>query len=66
MTYFIGLDKFQTSLADRGIATRIKEMTMAAGVRMRESKMFTGDQMVAWENKTATQQTWQNLLDYFT
>jgi hypothetical protein len=41
-------------------------MTMAAGARMRESKMFTEDQMVAWENKTATQQTWQNLQDYFT
>ncbi len=33
---------------------------------MRESKMFTKDQMVAWENNTAVQQTWQNLQDYFT
>ncbi len=32
--------------------------TMAAGARMWESKMFTKDQMVAWENKTAAQQTW--------
>jgi hypothetical protein len=32
---------------------------------MWESKTFTKDQMVAWENKTATQQTWQNLQDYF-
>ncbi len=38
---------------------------MAAGARMWESKMFTEDQMVAWENKTAVQQTWQNLQDYF-
>jgi hypothetical protein len=30
--YFTSLDKFQTSLADRGIATSIKEMTMAAGL----------------------------------
>ncbi len=28
--------------------------------------MFTKDQMVTWENKTAIQQTWQNLQDYFT
>ncbi len=28
--------------------------------------MFTRDQTVAWENKTAAQQTWQNLQDYFT
>jgi hypothetical protein len=41
-------------------------MMMAAGARMWESKMFTKDQMVAWENKTAVQQTWQNLQDYFT
>jgi hypothetical protein len=27
--------------------------------------MFTEDQMVAWENKTPAQQTWQNLQDYF-
>jgi hypothetical protein len=41
-------------------------MTMAAGARMWKSKMFTKDQMVAWENKTVTQQTWKNLQDYFT
>jgi hypothetical protein len=34
---------------------------------MLESEMFTEDQMVTWwENKTAAQQTWQNLQDYFT
>ncbi len=33
---------------------------------MWESEMFTKDQMVAWENKTPVQQTWQNLQDYFT
>jgi hypothetical protein len=66
MAYFTGINKIQTSLADRGIATSIEEMTMAAGARMWESKMFAKDQMVAWENKTAMQQTWQNLQDYFT
>ena len=38
---------------------------MAAGARIWESKMFTKDQMVAWENKTVGQQTWQNLQDNF-
>jgi hypothetical protein len=66
MAYFTGLDKFRTSLADRGTATSIKEMMIAAGARMWESKMFTEDQMVGWENKTAAQQTWQNLQDNFT
>ncbi len=63
--YFTGLNKFPTSLADQGIATSVEEMTMAAGARMWESKMFTEDQMVAWENKPAVQQTWQALQDYF-
>jgi hypothetical protein len=49
--YFTTLDKFRTSLADRGMSTRVDEMTMAAGARMWESEMFTEDQMVAWENK---------------
>jgi hypothetical protein len=64
--YFTALNKFCTSLADRGIATSVDEMTMAAGARMWESKMFTEDQMIAWENKTTAQQTWQALQDYFT
>jgi hypothetical protein len=64
--YFSALDKFRTSLADRGISTSVDEMTMAAGARMWESEMFTKDQMVAWENKTPAQQTWQALQDYFT
>ena len=50
--YFTSLDKFHTSLADRGISTSIDEMTMAAGARMLEREMFTENQMVAWENKT--------------
>jgi hypothetical protein len=33
---------------------------------MWKSKMFTEDQMVAWENKTAARQTCRNLQDYFT
>jgi hypothetical protein len=56
--YFTGLDKFQTSLTNRGITTSIKEMTMAVGARMWESNMFTEDQIVVWENRTAAQQTW--------
>jgi hypothetical protein len=64
--YFTGLDKVRTSLANRGISTSIDKMTIAAGARMWESEMFTEDQMVAWENKPAAQQTWQALQDYFT
>jgi hypothetical protein len=64
--YFTGLDKFCISLANRGISTSVEEMTMAAGARMWESEMFTKDQIVAWENKPAAQQTWQLLQDYFT
>ncbi len=63
--YFTSLDKFRTFLADQGIVTSVEEMTMAADARMWESEMFTKDQMVAWENKPATQQTWQALQDYF-
>jgi hypothetical protein len=65
-TYFTGLDKFCTSLADRGISTSVDEMMMAARSQMWESEMFTEDQMAAWENKPAAQQTWQALQDYFT
>ncbi len=41
-------------------------MTMAAGAQMWESKMFTKDQMVVWENKPLVDQKWVNLQDYFT
>ncbi len=41
--YFTGLNKFRTSLANRGISTSINEMTMAVGARMWESEMFTKD-----------------------
>ncbi len=64
--YFTGLDRFMISLNDRGISTSVEEKTMAAGARMWESKMFTEDQMVAWENKPAADQTWANLQTYFT
>jgi hypothetical protein len=49
--YFTQLDHFQVSLGDRGIATSEEEKTMAVGVQMWNSEMFTEDQMVAWENK---------------
>jgi hypothetical protein len=41
--YFTGLDRFQISLTDRGILTRVEEKTMAAGAQMWESKMFMED-----------------------
>ncbi len=46
--YFTGLKKFKNSLANCGIAMTVQEMTMAAGARMWESKMFTEDQLVLW------------------
>jgi hypothetical protein len=64
--YFTQLDRFQVSLGDRGIATSEEEKTMAAGAQMWNSKMFTEDQMVAWENKTMAQQTWAALQTYLT
>ncbi len=33
---------------------------------MWQSEMFTKDQMVVWENKTAAQRTWAELQTYFT
>ena len=66
MAYFTSLDKFRTSLANRGISTNVDKMMMAADARMWESEMFTEDQMVAWENKTPAQQTWHSLQDHFT
>ena len=66
MAYFTGLDRFQISLTERSILTSIKEKTMAAGAQMLESKRFMEDQMVAWENRPTTDQTWTNLQTYFT
>ncbi len=56
--YFTQLDRLQVSLGDCGTATSEAKKTMAAGAQMWQSKMFTEDQMVAWENKPAGQQTW--------
>jgi hypothetical protein len=64
--YFTQLNRFQVSLSNRGIATSEAEKTMAAGPQMWQSEMFTEDQMVAWENKPAAQQTWAALQAYFT
>ena len=64
--YFTQLDCFQVSLGDRGIGTSDRVKTMAAGAQMWQSKMFTEDQMVAWENRTPATQTWTELQTYFT
>ncbi len=64
--YFTQLNRFQVSLGNCGIATSKAEKTMAAGAQMWQSKMFMEDQMVAWENKPAAQQTWVALRAYFT
>ncbi len=64
--YFMQLDRFQVSLGNRGILTSNAEKMRAAGSQMWQSEMFAEDQMVAWENKTAAQQTWAELQTYFT
>jgi hypothetical protein len=64
--YFTQLDHLQVSLGDRGIATSDQEKTMAAGAQMWQSKMFTEDQMIAWENRTSATQTRAELQTYFT
>jgi hypothetical protein len=64
--YFTQLDRFQVSLGDRGIATSDQEKMTAAGAQMWQSKMFTEDQIVAWENRTLATQTWAVLQTYFT
>jgi hypothetical protein len=66
--YFTQLDWFQVlvSLGNRGIATSDAEKRMTAGVQMWQSEMFMEDQIVAWENKPAAQQTWAELHTYFT
>ena len=53
-------------LPARSPNTRNQEKTMAAGAQMWQSKIFTEDQMVAWENRTPATQTWADLQSYFT
>jgi hypothetical protein len=60
------LDCFQVLLGNRRTAMSNEEKTMAAGVQMWQSEMFTEDQMVVWENRGATAQTWVALQTYFT
>jgi len=64
--YFTQLEKFKNSLADRGIATSVEEMTLAAGARMWESEMFTEEQLIAWDNQPDAVKTWVALQDFFT
>jgi hypothetical protein len=64
--YFTQLDRFQVSIDNRGIGTSNGKKMMAAGAQKWQNEMFTKDQMVMWENKTAAQQTWAKLQTYFT
>ena len=64
--YFTQLEKFKNSLADRGIATSVEEMTLAAGARMWESEMFTEEQLIAWDNQPDALKSWVALQDFFT
>jgi hypothetical protein len=53
-------------LGDCGIATSNAEKTMVEGAQIGQSDEFMEGQMVAWDNKTAIQQTWAELQTYFT
>jgi hypothetical protein len=64
--YFTQLDQFKVLIGNCSIATSDAEKMMAAGAQMWQSEMFTEDQMVAWENKSATLQIWAELQTYFT
>jgi hypothetical protein len=64
--YFMLLNCFQVLLGDCGIAMSNKEEMMAAEAQMWQSKMFTEDQMVIWDNRGAMAQTWVALQTYFT
>ncbi len=66
ITAYFTLDRFRISLRDCGIVTSDAKKTMGAGTQMWNSKMFTEDQMLLWENKPAIDQTWPNLQTYFT
>ncbi len=46
--------------------TSVKEMALAVGAWMWESKMFTEEQLIAWDNQLDATKTWQGLQDYFT
>ncbi len=66
LRYFSLLNRFQVLLGNCRITTSNKEKTMAAGVQMWQSEMFTEDQMVVWENRGAMAQMWAALQTYFT
>ncbi len=59
--HFTQLNHFQVSLEDRGITTSNKEKVRVEGAQMWPSEMFTEEQILAWENKPAINQTWANL-----
>jgi hypothetical protein len=59
--YFMLRNCFQVLLGNCRIATSNGEKTMAAGVHMWQSEMFTEDQMVFWGNRGAMAQMWAAL-----
>ncbi len=64
--YFMQLSRFQILLKDCRIVMSKAEKVMASGAQMWESKMFTKEQMLMWENKPAINQIWADLQAYFT
>jgi hypothetical protein len=65
-TYFTQINCFQISLVDHSITTSNEEKLMAVGAKRVASKMFSEEQVLAWEDIPPTDQTWTNLQMYFT
>ena len=65
-TYFKYLEDFRISLAARRIANSYDNMIMACVARMFESKYFTKEKLIEWENKPDADKTWDLVKTYFT
>ena len=64
--YWKHLDELTTKLGERNIATSDEEKVMAAVAIMWESGFLTDKNLIKWEKKEASDQTWTNVKTYFT
>ena len=64
--YWKHLDELTTEFGECNIATSEEEKVMSEVTRMWESEFFTDKNLIKWEKKEASDQTWPNLKIYFT
>ena len=66
--YFAIIQRFELTLPDRGLDVPTGRNVLAVGAMMMmwDSGQFTSKQMHKWENKVATDKTWDNIKAYFT